>query len=406
MSETDPGQLQDGIYLAARTDRPAFLLATIRIHPGIGRQIAADAIERIWRLLADLRSHGVLRDLADTRGAEKPVPAPRMTFEALLGFGASFFATERVLTDEPRPALLTSLTGHGRPFPQLPWTTEDAAGRGEDDLCLQLTGRDPHAVARAIVEVWKVICDEHLPLTITDTFEGFGRDDGRSWIGFHDGVSNVEPSMRRAAVVCRGDPDWNRGGTYLAFLRCAVDLASWRRLTRTEQELLVGRDKLTGAGLQSVEMHDGVPAATAFTLPNDDPQASNAFRDPPETGDPILEASHIHRANQNRASATTVAGHRIYRQGYEYLDGFAGGGPRLGLNFISFQRELDHLRQILCIPSWLGEVNFGGRSHRLPGEPPPVELISLAAAGLYAVPPQQARFPGAEIMGPVDHDAR
>lgn len=398
MSSSPPCQLQDGIYLERRDDRAAFLLATLQIHRGSERPDALHAIERVWQVLAELRRGGVLRDLADTRPAEAPVTAPPGTFDALLGFGASFFDPQRDLTDAPRPSLLVSLAGQGQPFPQLPWTADDLAGRGENDLCLQLTGRDQHAVGRAIVEAWKVIVDEQLSLTITGTFDGFGRDDGRSWIGFHDGVSNIEPSMRRAAVECRGDPDWNHGGTYLAFLRCGVNLGAWRRLTRTEQELLVGRDKLTGAGLRSVTMRDGVPVPSAFSLPADDAEASGAFRDPPETGDPIVEASHIHRANQNRASATTAAAHRIYRQGYEYLDGFAATGPRLGLNFVSFQCELDHLRQILCLPSWLGEVNFGGRSDRAPGEPPPISVITLDAAGLYAVPPCSGRFPGAQLL--------
>lgn len=398
MSTPVPSQLQDGIYLERRDDRAAFLLATLRIHQGVRRPEASHAIGRVWQVLTELRNGGVMRDLTDTRPGEAPVTAPPGTFDGLLGFGASFFDPQRGLTEAPRPALLVSVADPGQPFPQLPWTSGDVTGRGEDDLCLQLTGRDQHAVGRAIVEAWKVIVDEQLPLTITGTFDGFGRDDGRSWIGFHDGVSNIEPSMRRAAVECRGDPDWNRGGTYLAFLRCAVDLAAWRRLTRTEQELLVGRDKLTGAGLRSVAMCDGTPVPTAFPLPAVDPEASGAFRDPPETGDPIVEASHVHRANQNRASATTVAGHRIYRQGYEYLDDLTATGPRLGLNFVSFQCELDHLRQILCLPSWLGDVNFGGRQERTPGEPPPILAVALDAAGLYAVPPQRGRFPGADLL--------
>jgi len=72
--------------------------------------------------------------------------------------------------------------------------------------------------------------------------------------------------------------------------------------------------------------------------------------------------------------------------------------PELGLNFVSFQRDLEHLWQILGLPSWLGGVNFGGRHERDPGEPDPIDLITLEAGGLYAVPPREEPFPGAKLF--------
>src|SRR6185436_15347890 len=100
------------------------------------------------------------------------------------------------------------------------WDADGAgpAGHGgEADLLLQLTGATQHAVARAAVEVAKLIAERALPLRAAGGYDGFLRDDGRSWIGFHDGVSNVEPSQRLAAVTCQGEPEWLRGGTTLAF---------------------------------------------------------------------------------------------------------------------------------------------------------------------------------------------
>lgn len=45
------------------------------------------------------------------------------------------------------------------------------------------------------------------------------------------------------------------------------------------------------------------------------------WRDPPQTTDPLLEASHVHRSNQSRASSGVPGGRRMFRQGYDYLDG-------------------------------------------------------------------------------------
>lgn len=398
----ETGQLQNGIYLSPATrPRNAFLFLTLDINTDVDSVSARVAVQRVYAVLTDLRA-GIVRDLLATQEGEIDQPIEAGTFDFLLGYGAGFFDSTKDLTEAKRPARLTGLTRHRKPFAKLPWSFEASRG-GEGDLCLQLTGRDAHATSRAAVEVWKLIHDDQLPLAISGSFDGFARDDGRSWIGFHDGVSNVRPSQRLAAVECQGDPAWNQGGTYLAFLRCAVDLAAWRRLSTSAQELLVGRDKLTGCALEGTAKDDGelLPRAYAGCPAAGDAPAADRdkFRDPPESGDPVVEASHIHRANQNRSEPTTHAGHRIYRQGYEYFAGFGPNGPDLGLNFVSFQRDLEHVWQILGLPGWLGGVNFGGRTDRGPGEPEPIKLLSLEAAGFYAVPPRQSPFPGASLFG-------
>jgi len=194
-----------------------------------------------------------MNELRATREGELPGAVPVDTFQALLGFGASLFDPERhepPLTSVERPAHLVPLSRPRLAFPDLQW--QDGAGGGEADILVQLTGISEHAVDRAAVEVAKLITDLKLPLILAGTFDGFRRDDGRSWIGFHDGISNLEPSQRYEAVVCRGDPDWNRGGSYLAFLRIEIALEKWRSLDRETQEVIVGRDKLTGSPLVAV----------------------------------------------------------------------------------------------------------------------------------------------------------
>lgn len=400
----DTRKLQDGIYLSPAARPPkSLILLTLAFGADVEAAAARDALARVWQVLTDLRA-GIVRDLQATRKGESDQRIEKGTFDVLLGYGASFFDPARGLTEANRPARLTRLARNRKPFSNLPWRSGAAQG-GEGDLCLQLTGRDDQATSRAAVEVWKTIGDSRLPLAITGSFDGFARDDGRSWIGFHDGVSNIRPSQRLPAVECQGDPDWNRGGTYLAFLRCAVDLAGWRKLPRSAQELLIGRDKLTGCALEDTTERDGElvprPYPGCPAAADASPADRDKFRDPPETGDAVVEASHIHRANQNRTEPTTHAGHRVFRQGYEYLAGFAADGPDLGLNFISFQRDLEHLWQILGLPGWLGGVNFAGRRNRGPREPEPIDLLGLEAAGLYVVPPRDRPFPGAKLLGEI-----
>jgi deferrochelatase/peroxidase EfeB len=354
-------------------------------------------------MLAALQ-RGDMRDLRATRADEQPAVLPADGFQVLVGFGPRLFEGEGhdpPLTAAERPAHLVELRRCGPAFPSLPWSAGDRHG-GEADVLLQLTGVSEHSVDRAAVEVAKLIADQNLPLILSGSYDGFQRDDGRSWIGFHDGVSNIEPSQRRAAVVCGGDPAWNSGGTYLAFLRIEVALAAWRSLDRETQEAIVGRDKLTGSPLVAVDTEGaGLRPRTIEQCPltgADDWQARDAFFNPPETADPLVEASHIHRVNQNRGAGSSRAGHRIFRQGYEYLEDLGPSGPRLGLNFVSFQNDLEQIQQVLGLEGWLGDVNFGGPTSPQAGEPQPPDLMALRAGGFYAVPPSESPFPGASLF--------
>jgi len=186
------------------------------------------------------------------------------------------------------------------------------------------------------------------------------------------------------------------GGTYMAYLRLLVDLAQWRSLTRNEQELIVGRGKLTGAAVVRVERRDGRVRPAAARAPGPDASTTELarWRDPPQTSDPVLEASHIARANQSRASPIAPGAFRIYRQGYDFLESLTEEGVQVGLNFVSFQRDLRVLQQLLHLPEWLGDANFGGAA----GAGGVPALISLAAGGLYAVPPRADPYAGADLF--------
>lgn len=394
-------RIQDGIYFR-REERPprSWRLVLLDVDPATAREDARDAVGAVLRLLTRLRA-GRVREL-EGQGAEG-IAATRAMFadqSVLVGYGRSLFDTDRhapALTRETRPDHLAYLAA----FPQLPLAPGPGV-RAEADVALQITGSDPAAAARAAVEIWKLIEDERLPLRVAASFEGFGRADGRGWLEFHDGVGNLGPSERLAAIAARGEPRWMAGGTYMAFMRMLVDLASWRALDRGAQELVVGRDKLSGSPLTGVERDAaGRPRPVAAPpLPKrPTPAQRAAHADPPETADPLIEQSHAHRANQNRASPDAPAALRIFRQGYDFLESIGPDGPRLGLNFVSFQADLGTLQHLLHLPGWLGDVNFGGPTDPAPGDPRPPALVSLLAGGLYAVPPRGRPFPGAALFG-------
>lgn len=398
--EAAADQLQEGIFFRpGEVTPPHFHLLLLDVRLGASPADARAAIGEIVNMLRALQQRGEVRDLQPTREGESAATVPAGGFSALLGYGASFFDATRhdlPLTTADRPSYLAPLSAGESAFATIPRVTAvNESAPGEADLCLQFTGVSASSVARPSVELWKLITDRNLPLEIRGSHDGFQRDDGRSWIDFHDGLSNIESSQRLAALAADPDPGWMSGGTYMAFLRLEIDLSAWRTLSREAQETIVGRDKLTGCPLERVERADGllVPRPFAGCAPGD-----AQYRDPPQTSDPLVEASHIHRANQNRAQPTTPASQRIFRQGYDFLESISSEGPRLGLNFVSFQKDLARLQHVLSQSGWLGDVNFGGPTNPVAGEPESIVLMRLLAGGLYAIPPRAEPFPGAALL--------
>ncbi len=349
-------------------------------------------------MLAELPG-GRVRDLTGQSPREAQATTQQFRdLDALLGLGRRLFDNDRhdpPLTRFPRPDYLAYLP-EGPMLASLPWAGPDRPG--EADVALQLTAGREAAVNCAVVEVWKLIVDEALSLSITASFSGYGRTDGRGWLDFHDGVSNLEAGDRLDAIEAPADPEWMQGGTYLAFLRLAVDLAAWRSLDRMRQELLVGRDKLSGLALRAARRDAGGAPCPPAEQPSETVGGPD-WVDPPQTTDRLLEASHIHRANQSRASAAAPGAWRMFRQGYDFLETIGPEGPVAGLNFLSFQRDLSVVQHVLHLPSWLGEVNFGGLSGEASAEAAESRLLILHAGGFYAAPPRADPFPGAALFG-------
>lgn len=403
---TDRGdRLQDGIYWRHGERAPASLrLVLLDIAAGTSPGEAREALAAVLEMLEALR-RGEVGDLGgQTERTAVETAAQFASLRVLLGFGRRLFDVEMhepPIASARRPDFLAYFPRSGNAFPALPWADSVSQRlRGEADVLLQLTADNEAAVNAGAVEIWKLVADAGLPLDIVSSVPGFGRPDGRGWLDFHDGVSNLQTDDRAAAMVAGPDPAWMAGGTYMAFLQLAVDLAAWRRLSRAEQELLVGRDKLSGAPLVGVRREAaGTIIPVAAEAPSEIGGAlSPDHIDPPQGTDPVIEASHVHRANQNRASGSAPGGLRMFRQGYEFLAELGPEGPQLGLIFVSFQRDLSIVQHLLHLPGWLGDVNFGGRHDAGAGEPPAVGFISLVAGGFYAVPPRSQPFPGAEIL--------
>ncbi|MGH4001356.1 MAG: hypothetical protein ACRDTJ_28295, partial [Pseudonocardiaceae bacterium] len=305
--------LQEGIYHAPG-QRPGavFTILFLRAAPASTASQIGQTLDQLWQTYRNLKA-GEVEDLPG-----HPVPSGELT--VLMGYGPKAFQISGA--QRPLPTDLGAINRFRSPLPTgggpllvgsgLRYGDDVRVNLATEEVAIQLIADTQLAVNRAVVETWRklaALADPETgtaPMLLTSFYSGFQRDDQRSWIGFHDGVSNMESSERHGAIAIKPsgtqEDAWTEGGTYLAFVRLAIDLASWHNLTREQQELLVGRDRLTGCALIAVGA-DGQPVAqprcpvTGSSEVTD--QGNDAFHEPREVDDPIINQSHVQRANHH-----------------------------------------------------------------------------------------------------------
>jgi len=283
-----------------------------------------------------------------------------------------------------------------------------------DHVMFQFIAENGFYTTRAAVEVWKELhkwkkktgsCLLH----IAGLYTGFQRPDQRNWQGFHDGVSNLK-SRERPYVISIGSryldsqDKWTLCGTYLAFMRIAIDLEMWEDTNIRDQERLVGRDKLTGCPIVRFD-RNGRPVKDIRCPVSGTSEVIDAgneyYRDYPQYGiktqDKILQQSHIRQTRPiDRVPIWDRKSSRIYRQGFEFLVAINDyPGFMAGLNFVSFQNTPERLFKAL---TYARKAIPNVRS--LESLPNFERFFSVSAAGIFFVPPtvKDEPYPGARIF--------
>jgi putative iron-dependent peroxidase len=170
--------------------------------------------------------------------------APAAKLRVVVGFGCEFW--DRIRPKE-RPRGL-------RPFRPLQVADRAAPNTGGDllfhilsqrrDLCFELGLEIRHQLGGDLESL--------------DEVEGFRYLDSRDLTGFIDGTENPK-GRRRARVALIGDEDPKfRGGSFVFTQRYVHDLARWNRLSRRDQEKVIGRTKRDSVELGS---HAAPPTA-------------------------------------------------------------------------------------------------------------------------------------------------
>jgi porphyrinogen peroxidase len=156
------------------------------------------------------------------------------------------------IPDGPRPAEL-------HPFRELAGARHTAVSTPADllfhirahrfDLCFELAQR----ITGRLAGCGRVVDEVH----------GFRSFDERDLLGFVDGTENPEGLAARAAVTVGDEDPEFAGGSYVIVQKYLHDLASWDALAVEDQELAVGRTKLS-----DIELPDEVKPSNSHVALN------------------------------------------------------------------------------------------------------------------------------------------
>jgi putative iron-dependent peroxidase len=223
------GAFEPQAILTPLTEAAVFLVATVD----------SGGEERVRELLADLQ--GLRRSVG--------FRIPEAALECVAGIGSA--AWDR-LFGATRPAEL-------HPFTPLAGARHAAIATPGDllfhirarrmDLCFELAQR----LAARLAGCARVVDEVH----------GFRSFDERDLLGFVDGTENPEGGAAAAAVIIGDEDAPFAGGSYVVVQKYVHDLGAWDALRVEDQELAVGRTKLS-----DIELPDDVKPSNSHVVLN------------------------------------------------------------------------------------------------------------------------------------------
>lgn len=208
------------------------------------------------------------------------------------------------------------------------------AARCHGDLSLQICSNTADTNIHALRDILKNLPDllvlrwmQEGSVPVLPASPGAAAESARNFLGFRDGSANPDAGDAGImdAVVWVGpehdEPAWARGGSYQVVRIIRNFVERWDRTPLHEQELIIGRQKASGAPLSG-----GTEAAVP-----------DFAADP--NGEITPHDAHIRLANPRTAETRK---NLILRRPFNYSNGITRAGQLdQGLLFIAYQNDLD-----------------------------------------------------------------
>jgi porphyrinogen peroxidase len=203
-------------------------------------------------VVSDEAESGVREVLADLPGLKRSVGfrIPEGELSCVAGIGSDLW--DRIFPDGPRPAGL-------HPFIPIAGGKHNAVATPGDllfhirahrhDLCFELAQR----LASKLAGFARIVDEVH----------GFRSFDERDLLGFVDGTENPEGAEASSAVTVGAEDPEFADGSYVIIQKYLHDLTTWDRLPVEQQELIVGRTKLS-----DIELPDDVKPSNSHVALN------------------------------------------------------------------------------------------------------------------------------------------
>ncbi|MBV9971350.1 MAG: Dyp-type peroxidase [Xanthobacteraceae bacterium] len=207
--------------------------------------------------------------LADVAGVKRSVGfrVPEAELSCVVGIGAALW--ER-LAARARPAGLhpfRELAGPRHTAPATPGDLLIHIRAHRFDLCFEL--------AQRLMERLRGFA------AVVDEVHGFRSFDERDVLGFVDGTENPEGAAAADSVLIGAEDAAFVGGSYVIVQKYLHDLHAWDALSTEEQELIIGRTKLSDLELpDEVKPADSHLALNVITGPDGEEQQIMRFNMP------------------------------------------------------------------------------------------------------------------------------
>ncbi len=183
------------------------------------------------------------------------------------------------------------------------------------DFGIQVCADDRQVIFHAVRSLAYIARGTAKMIFIQDGFMPVRQSDNqptpRDLFGFRDGTTNPteDKEFDDFVWVSGGDQEWLEGGSYMCYGRTICDIETWESDRISDQELLIGRKKDTGAPLSN-------PDGDEFDIP--DLTATD------ENGVPLIDPnSHVAVTSDIRL------GFKVFRHGYNYWEGLNDHGDQL-----------------------------------------------------------------------------